>query len=138
MVVEKGDVYKDSKGITVSVVTVDKYNDLIMLQGVTKNSKVHRSVSFRTLNQLYTRVPNAVAIPAELQPEYKAYCDLIKLCKEQLQHLFICDKLEIDAATLFVDDDDNVHVVITEHSRATEIKARVNIIKKLEELKKSL
>jgi hypothetical protein len=72
----------------------------------------------------------------------KAYLELIDITSRQIANLLMDGlredtKAQADIGTMFVDDDDNIHVVITNHKNARQIAARVEIIKELKAANKA-
>lgn len=70
----------------------------------------------------------------------KAYTDLIEIASKQVanmlgQGLQDPSKVEFNIETLLVDDDDCIHVVLSNHKHARAIGARVEVIKELKNLR---
>jgi len=143
--VEKGDVYKDNLGISVYVADLQPSERTVTVAGVNPGSKIKRTVTLEALELEYTKVPHAVApipeIPKHHMDKIKAYQELITIASQQMVQLLNAGlqeptKTEVAVETLFVDDDDNIHVVFHNHKNARPIAARVEVIKQLKENQK--
>lgn len=71
----------------------------------------------------------------------KAYTELIDICSKQIISLLGLGTNAVagtstDLNTLFVDDDDNLHLVIRDHQNARPIAARLEVIKEMKQAQK--